>query len=454
MGETNIAERLWNIPAERMKGGREHRVPLSAAALATVQAMAALRRGEFVFPGGKSDRPLSNMAFLMLLRRMEDDDYRHPILTRRLAAPKRAALIEIAGRQGVPAELRRIEEIVTQARGALERLRRALPNPAIGVIVSRVARARRVFERLKDEVAEAEVILVIGPARPVEREALATRDLRPIRTGEERTLDLPLIVVATQTIEAGVDIDFDGLVTEAAALDALRQRFGRLNRAGRDIKPVASILAHKDDIGSRADDPVYGDRIRTTWDALMTVAGGSPEPFVDFGIGGLPRQLIENSHELAAEKADAPVLLPAYADLWSQTSPIPNADPEVSLFLHGRDRSPASVQIVWRADIAGDDLDDRDRIAALLDLVPPRSAEAIEIPLWAARAWLRDMADLQAGLSDIAERTPEEAGGRRGRRVFRYAGSDDERRTRAVYADKLRNGDLIVVPAKYGGCDE
>jgi len=73
-GETNIAERLWNIPAERMKGGREHRVPLSAAALAIVQAMAALRRGEFVFPGGKSDRPLSNMAFLMLLRRMGRND--------------------------------------------------------------------------------------------------------------------------------------------------------------------------------------------------------------------------------------------------------------------------------------------------------------------------------------------------------------------------------------------
>lgn len=71
--EINIAERLWTIPAERMKGGREHRVPLSAAALAIVEAMAALRRGEFVFPGGKSDRPLSNMAFLMLLRRVGRD---------------------------------------------------------------------------------------------------------------------------------------------------------------------------------------------------------------------------------------------------------------------------------------------------------------------------------------------------------------------------------------------
>lgn len=68
--EINLADRLWTIPAERMKAGKEHRVPLSAAALAVVNDMAALRSGEFVFPGGKEGRPLSNVAFLMLLRRM------------------------------------------------------------------------------------------------------------------------------------------------------------------------------------------------------------------------------------------------------------------------------------------------------------------------------------------------------------------------------------------------
>jgi len=73
-GEINRAERLWTIPAERMKAGREHRVPLSDAALAIIDEMAAVRSGEFVFPGGKARRPLSNMAFLMLLRRMKRDD--------------------------------------------------------------------------------------------------------------------------------------------------------------------------------------------------------------------------------------------------------------------------------------------------------------------------------------------------------------------------------------------
>jgi integrase len=72
--EIAAAEGLWTIPAERMKGGREHRVPLSAAALAIVEKMAAIRSGDFVFPGGKEGRPLSDMALLMLLRRMHRDD--------------------------------------------------------------------------------------------------------------------------------------------------------------------------------------------------------------------------------------------------------------------------------------------------------------------------------------------------------------------------------------------
>jgi integrase len=55
--EFNLAERLWTVPAERMKAGKEHRVPLSDAALAIVETMAAIRSGDFVFPGaGRTGR--------------------------------------------------------------------------------------------------------------------------------------------------------------------------------------------------------------------------------------------------------------------------------------------------------------------------------------------------------------------------------------------------------------
>jgi integrase len=69
-GEFDLTERIWTVPAERMKAGKEHRVPLSSAVLAILEKMRAMRDGEFVFSGGKTDRPLSNMAMLMLLRRM------------------------------------------------------------------------------------------------------------------------------------------------------------------------------------------------------------------------------------------------------------------------------------------------------------------------------------------------------------------------------------------------
>jgi integrase len=68
--EINMDERLWTVPAERMKAEKEHRVPLSDAALTIIEAMAERREGAFVFPGGRSGRPLSNMSMLMMMRRM------------------------------------------------------------------------------------------------------------------------------------------------------------------------------------------------------------------------------------------------------------------------------------------------------------------------------------------------------------------------------------------------
>ena len=72
--EISLAEKLWTVPGERMKAGKEHRVPLSAPALAILDDLAKVREGEFVFPGGRRGRPISNMAMLMTLRRMKRDD--------------------------------------------------------------------------------------------------------------------------------------------------------------------------------------------------------------------------------------------------------------------------------------------------------------------------------------------------------------------------------------------
>jgi len=69
--EIDLERRQWIIPAARMKAAREHRVPLSAPALAVLEAMKAIRYGDCVFPGGgRVGRPLSNMALLAALGRM------------------------------------------------------------------------------------------------------------------------------------------------------------------------------------------------------------------------------------------------------------------------------------------------------------------------------------------------------------------------------------------------
>ena len=73
--EIDTVEKRWTIPAARMKAAKEHTIPLSDAALAVLQRLKAeTKEGEFVFPGGKKNTPLSNMACLALLKRMGRSD--------------------------------------------------------------------------------------------------------------------------------------------------------------------------------------------------------------------------------------------------------------------------------------------------------------------------------------------------------------------------------------------
>lgn len=67
--KTEIVDGVWIVPAERMKAGREHRVPLSRRAQEIVAALAPLP-GPLVFPGQRKGRPLSDMALLQVMRKM------------------------------------------------------------------------------------------------------------------------------------------------------------------------------------------------------------------------------------------------------------------------------------------------------------------------------------------------------------------------------------------------
>ena len=391
---------------------------------------------------------------------LTDADRAHPVLKPRIVARKPAALQRIQ-RSSKPEDT-----FAKTATAMLKGLRESgLAAPAIAVVVNRVALARKIHGILEEKAADCDSVLMIGRARGVDRDRTAER-LRPFFTGaddERHGCARPLMIVATQCLEVGVDLDLDGLVTQAASLDALRQRFGRLQRGGRSIQPRAAVLALQEDLGKTADDPVYGNRIRTTWEALQEIARGGT---VDFGVEALDTALRDSGvpiTELGAPQKAAPTLMPAYVDLWAQTSPVPTADPEAGLFLHGAERGTAEVSIVWRDDITPEDLEDpggseTDRIAHLLTLVPPRAGEMLQLPLWTTRRWLSAGARADWALGEVSDAPQREddlpsAGFRsQPRPAFRWSGPDHPR-TGLVRPRDLRPGDLLVLPAGYGGCD-
>ncbi|MCF8146201.1 MAG: hypothetical protein K9N21_20020 [Deltaproteobacteria bacterium] len=159
----------------------------------------------------------------------------------------------------------------------------------IGIIVNRVATARSIRQALVKRKHRAE--LLTGRVRPHDRDGLMERLLPEIRAGRTRIEGPVLFIVATQTVEVGADIDFDALITEAAPLDSLRQRFGRLDRFGEIANTQGVILYRKpklDKNGQPMPDPVYGTAIQEAWEWLEAV---SRDGCVDFGVGGHGRDV-------------------------------------------------------------------------------------------------------------------------------------------------------------------
>ena len=385
--------------------------------------------------------------------RMTKEDRTHTLLRRRIATDK-FARIERMRSGDDPANVL-ADKALAMMRALLEA---DVGPPAVGVVVNRVAIARGTFELLAACQEDFEVVLMIGRCRAVERDRIAGKKLAPFKTGApDRAGARPLILVATQCIEVGVDLDLDGLVTQAAPLDALRQRAGRLNRDGRCLPAEARVLALPDDLAKRKDDPVYGDRIRATWSWLEDIAR---DDVVNFGIEALDRQLeLIDVGELSSPRNSAPVLMPAYLDLWAQTAPVPAADPSVELFLHGKQPPTPDVSLVWRGDIGLDDLSDRNTedLVELFSLAPPRAGETVQVPLWA----LRSLWDLDVGeadeLADVS--APAQSIDRRrsfpndNSVAFRWAGRGDSR-TGVVGPADVRPGDVLILPSEVGGCDE
>ena len=402
---------------------------------------------------------------------LDDEKKRDSPLGPRLHANKPVRLVEVDDRIALE------NACVDQAKDLLERHR------TIAVVVNRVASASVIARQLGEVLGtDATVTLLTGRMRPLDRDDVL-RDLRPaVQTGRNRSDDSPKrVIVGTQCIEAGADFDFDALVTEAASLDSLRQRFGRVDRLGKYARAEGIIVHDK----SVREDPIYGKAIAETvkWlkvqqkdrlkklkheltvlkDEAKELKGEANEQaevliarmaLADFGVLALDLPTGDELTKLMAPKPNAPTLLPAYLDLWVQTSPAPCQSPDVSLWLHGPSSAPADVQVVWRTDLTEEVLKcgDVETATAIVAAVRPSSLEAMSLPFVTARAWLANQSTWDLGDTEGATPDDSDEPTTAGRHALRWRG--DENEIVCALSDagpSLKPGDTIIVPASYGG---
>lgn len=387
---------------------------------------------------------------------LEKADHSHQQLAQRLDAKKPVKLLEVKVAGG---ESKRKQTVADQMVSVAKKF--FATGRAIGIVVNRVETARRVYDGLSADVQRSggKSWLVTGRMRAADRRNVEGSLKDAVGSNPNRASQPLRVVVATQCIEAGADFDFDVLLTECASLDALRQRFGRLNRLGISQDCEGTIFARDDQVKDSAEsDPIYGDALRATWSYLQRLSS------LDFGISAFALPKRDALQSLLAHRIQAPLLLPTHLDTWVQTSPSPQADPEPGLWLHGPREVDLDVTVVWRADIneallrtaKGNDEDEDEserresleRILERLELCPPRSMEGLSIPLSAFRAWLRkqDAADISdAGWLQRAEE--RKADPRQERFALRWRSDDSE----VVSAKDVKPGDTLVVPSDYGG---
>jgi CRISPR-associated endonuclease/helicase Cas3 len=378
----------------------------------------------------------------------EPSDPIHPLGKRQLATkPTVLNVAEKAKGKNVNSEL--AKRLVEAAEGLTDAARKA-----IVIFVNRVATAREAHRLLARKHLERAVLLT-GRMRPIDKDDVVIDQLKPLASGQsdERKLDQPIFVVATQTLEVGADLDFDALVTECASLDALRQRFGRLNRMGRPIDARAAVLIRADQAENSEDDPVYGAALAKTW--LWLNDGVDENCEIDFGISSLAIRLPNGDAlaQLNASSVNAPIMLPAHVDCWSQTAPEPMPTPDVAPFLRGPARGAADVQVCWRADTDLRTPNAEEASKDTLTLCPPAAAECLPVPIVVFKRWMKrqegddDTADVESSADEENEMRVE--GGVETRRVLRWRGRKDVEVTDDPGA--IRPGDIIVLPTYVGG---
>jgi len=351
---------------------------------------------------------------------LDAQDEAHPIVRQRLDAAKPLELLLGDG------------DGARHLAGAAVRLIQTAVSPAACVVFANTPKtARQTLARLRKTLADdaADLLLLTGLTREREAERIRARILdqkHGMAAARDAGLDRQrhLIVVATQTLEVGADIDAEYLVTEACGVRALTQRLGRLNRLGR-YAHARAVYVHvpppksrrPGGAGSASSDswPVYGEEPATLLQGLQDALVTEGTYAVDLS----PRRVAGVLGPPHDTPGRAPEILPGILWEWTKTTTPPDGEAPVEPYFSGITGPQYSVSLIWRVHVpkAGNRLWPR---------VSDR--EAVDVPIVDARDVLGDE-DLRRLASDRTTLEP-------------------------VAAADLRPGDQIVLPVDRGLLDE
>ena len=429
------------------------------------------------------------------------------LLAKRHDASKPVRLVRDSGAKGKGLATKLAKTFVSQLE---ELIKAGAKRPA--AICNRVAIARAVHAELLAKKIKAD--LLIGRMRPIDKEEVSVELDGLYRSDPNRppAEDETRVLVATQTIEVGVDYDFDAMVTQCASLDALKQRFGRLDRLG-NLPPPAEgairgiIIAAEGDLteleklkAEKPLDPIYGNALVHTWWHLLEHAttNTDDQPIVNFAVrlGGSINET-KPPQECFAPRYQPPTLMPAHVDSLCQTSPRPMPEPNVAWYLHGvppegREANRPMIRVCWRSDlrlpprlkdavnraaivVAFTDASVKSDWIEAVDACPPSTAECLAVPMRVFQRWITGRTIRDDGGDVTAERPEVEVqknepldrlpirfglvwrgGWQRGE-----ANGRAKRTSRSVvlgpdniYQGALFEEETVVLPAEFGGWSE
>jgi CRISPR-associated endonuclease/helicase Cas3 len=373
---------------------------------------------------------------------VDTDDLDDDMLANRLTRPKPVTLRPVQGwPDAKPGKI--AAEFANAVASILDQIEEH-PDAArtVGCFVNTVPTAVAVADKLRSlnraDGAPLRVVMICGQVRAADLARLETEHKGILTPRGSATVD---VIVATQSLEVGVDLDLAGIVSELAPGSALAQRAGRANRRGIRRSAPVTILVPADPITSKTRSGPYDDEELGA--GLKWITARTADP------AGLAPWSVRNDPPPPAARRRLLYQRPELADAWhwARTSDDLAAEPDLELWLSDSLDEETSIGVVIRDAMPADPADAVELVSHVMPAawevfpVPYRTAQAVLTELLAATAENNNSSRRRGGRSDDSQQRPASV---------RIRGQEVTPLSIRVNADgqevvDMRPGDVIVI---------